>query len=140
MIDDIVCYRRQRGLVINLFISPKQRIGCCYYEFQFCKRKRPVRFGKVNTMGIKCWRDDSLLIFDKLFDEFFCKYSHVLKVARFSSGDTGFYPFGINYYDKCFTDTLLQEIKKDNYVEYEELVSWLEDALNKYNGFYILGL
>lgn len=104
------------------------------------QEKKTVKFGQVKTIGIKCWKDDSLLMPDNLFDKFYCKYSNVLNLAKIPNGTTGFYQLGINYYDKCSTERVLEELKKDNCMEYKDLIHWLEKALNKYTGFYILGL
>lgn len=123
-----------------MFITSNERIGTCYFEFQFCKIKQPVKRNKVRTNVINHWLEDSLLLADDDFDNFFELYGNIFKCALFPNGEKGFYGYGINYYDKNTTIYILNELKKIIEDKYYILVEWLELAIKQYNGFYILGL
>ena len=121
-----------------MFISGKDRKGGSYYEFQFCKIDNPIKANKVISDVVEHWKDDSLLIYDENFDIFYKKYGCIFDCAIFPNGEKGFDYGGINYYDKETTKEIID--KFETVKEYEELLKWLNIALEKYNGFYILGL
>lgn len=122
-----------------MFITEEDRIGTCYLEFQYCKKKNPIKNNKVNVSVIEHWINDSLLISDEDFDGFFGFYSNIFDCALLANGETGFDFFGPNYYDKETTKKIMQELKGiDN--KYSNLLVWLDKAVKEYNGFYILGI
>lgn len=59
-----------------MFITSKERIGTCYLEFQFCKNDKPIKFGKVNVDLIVSWKENSLLISDDDFNDFYKLYGN----------------------------------------------------------------
>ena len=123
-----------------MFIHNDERDGTCYFEFQFCKNKRPVIFNKVRTSIINHWAEDSLVISSNNFDEFYKLYGIIFECALFPNEKKGFYGYGINYYDKNITEKILFELKDKTNGKYLNLINWLEKAVNEYNGFYILGI
>ena len=123
-----------------MFITNKERIGTCYLEFQFCKNDKPIKLGKVDVDIIDNWKEDSLLVSDDDFNEFYKLYGKIFECALFPNGEIGFFPYGINYYDKNATEKILFELRKIVDDKYLNLIFWLENATNKYNGFYILGI
>ena len=123
-----------------MFITNKESMGTCYLEFQFCKNSNPVKSNKVNINIIENWQEDSLLISDKDFNEFYKLYGKIFECAIFPNGKTGFYTYGINYYDKNTTEIILVELRKNINIKYLNLIEWLEIAVKQYNGFYILGI
>lgn len=123
-----------------MFITNKERIGTCYLEFQFCKNDKPIKLGKVDVDIIDNWKEDSLLVSDDDFNEFYKLYGKIFECALFPNGESGFFPYGVNYYDKTTTEEILIELKKIISDKYYKLISWLENAANNYNGFYILGI
>ena len=123
-----------------MFISTKERVGTCYLEFQFCKNEDPIKFNKVDIDNIENWEEDSLIISDEDFNKFYQDYGEIFECALFPNGKKGFFAYGINYYDKAATEQILKKLKNKISMEYLNLISWLENAANKYNGFYILGI
>lgn len=125
---------------MKMFITVKERIGSCYFEFQFCKTNKPIKKGKVNQRSVKYWAEDTLLMGAHDFDKFYECYGNIFCCALFPNGDKGFDYFGINYYDKETTHKILLELKTLIDEKYIELIPWLENAVSQYNGFYILGI
>lgn len=124
----------------RLFITEAERKGSCYYEFQFCKCKNPVKNGKV-TDSYSFWAEDSLLIYADDFEQhFLLKYKNIFNCARFPNGDTGFYNWGVNYYSLDKTIKIRRELEEIFGDAYADLLQWLDIAIKHYNGFYILGL
>lgn len=123
-----------------MFISSKDRKGSCYLEFQFCKIDNPIKDNKVICDVVEHWKEDSLLIYDEDFDMFYEKYGYIFECAIFPNGEKGFDYCGINYYDKETTKEIINKLEKIIDKEYEELIEWLRITVEKYNGFYILGL
>lgn len=122
-----------------MFISANERRGGCYFEFQFCKIKNPVKNGKTNT-DVNNWQADSLLIHDDDFGEFYKLYGIFFDCAIFPNGETGFYPYGINYYTPDATLKIYNKLKECIDEKYADLIEWLNEAVRLYNGFYIMGL
>lgn len=122
-----------------MFITSEKRIGTCYFEFCFCKNENPInlnkRFNKIDN-----WQNDSLLISDEDINEFYRLYGKIFECALFPNGKKGFFAYGINYYDKNTSEKVLYELKQNIDKKYLNLVDWLEIAVEKYNGFYILGI
>ena len=123
-----------------MFITTKERKGTCYLEFQFCKIENPIKANKVDVDNIENWKDDSLLISDEDFDIFYKNYGKIFECALFPNGEKGFFPYGINYYDKTTAEEILIQLKKIISDKYYNLIPWLEKAANNYTGFYILGI
>ena len=123
-----------------MFISGKDRKGGCYFEFQFCKIDNPVKDNKVICDGVEHWEEDSLLIYDEDFDVFYKKYGCIFECALFPNGEKGFFYCGVNYYDIDIAKEIVKKLEKNIEKEYENLIEWLKIAVEKYNGFYILGL
>ena len=46
----------------------------------------------------------------------------------------------MNFEDETIKEEILIELKKIISDKYYKLISWLENAANNYNGFYILGI
>ena len=124
----------------RIFITEAERKGSCYYEFQFCKCKNPVKNGKVAD-SYCFWVEDSLLVYADDFEEhFYPKCKSILDCALFPNGETGFYPYGVNYYSLDKTAKIRRGLEETFGNEYKELIQWLDVAIQQYNGFYILGL
>ena len=123
-----------------MFITTEERKGTCYLEFQYCKIDNPIKEDKVDVDDIENREKDSLLIHDEDFNVFYKLYGKIFECALFPNGEKGFFAYGINYYDKTTAEEILIELKKIISDKYYNLISWLEDAVNKYNGFYILGI
>ena len=113
--------------------------GSCFVELQFCRMPpgTPVR-RLVDVDSIRNWMDDSLYVDDEtaLYREY----------GRFFTG--GVYNnlrrgpvdlYGINYYESAMIDPLMERLRREQPLEYETLLGWLERAKD-YNGFYILGI
>ena len=105
-----------------MFKTNAERTSSGYIEFQFFDKKL---FRK------KYWRDDSLYVdvddYEKNFD-FFVKYFNLN------------FPFIDIHYSKEQTQNILDAIKSSNYQGIENLIKWLEECLEKHNGFDILGV
>lgn len=123
-----------------MFIAVKERKGGCYFEFQFCKNENPLDDGKVVCDKIEHWQNDSLLINDESFDEFYKVYGFIFECAVFPNGENGFDYCGINYYDLEHTKEIINKFSEVMDDRYKELIDWLKIVVEKYNGFYILGL
>lgn len=123
-----------------LFIAEDERIGSCYLEFQFCKSDVPIKNNSVDIDIMEHWQNDSLLISDEDFGDFYKSYSTVFNCALLANGKTGFNWYGPNYYSKAVTEKVFQKLSKELDDEYENLILWLEKAADKDNGFYILGI
>lgn len=122
-----------------MFITEEDRIGTCYLEFQYCKKKKPIKSNKVNVGVIEYWKKDSLLISVEDFDVFDRLFADIFNCALLANGETGFDFFGPNYYDKETAKKIMKELKGiDN--KYNNLLIWLDKAAKEYNGFYILGI
>lgn len=123
-----------------MFVTNKEIIETCYLEFQFCKSDKPIKSGKVDVDIINNWQEDSLFIADDDFDKFYKLYGKIFECALFPNGKSGFFPYGINYYDKNNSEKILLKLKKTIDKKYLNLLEWLEIATKNYNGFYILGV
>ena len=83
-----------------MFITNKERIGTCYFEFQFCKNDKPIKSGKVDVDIIDNWKEDSLLVSDDDFNEFYKLYGKIIECSFFLNEKIGFFHVEINYYVK----------------------------------------
>lgn len=123
-----------------MFILGKDRKGGCYLEFQFCKKEKPLNDGKVACDEIEHWQDDSLLINDEDFDEFYKIYGYIFECAIFPNGEKGFDYCGINYYDLETAKQIIKKCIETMDDTNKKLMDWLKISTEHYNGFYILGL
>ena len=82
-----------------MFITNKERIGTCYLEFQFCKNDKPIKIVKVDIDIIDNWKEDSLLVSDDDFNEFYKLYGKFLNLVEWleiaTKNYNGFYILGI---------------------------------------------
>ena len=74
-----------------MFITNKERIGTCYLEFQFCKNDKPIKLGKVDVDIIDNWKEDSLLVSDDDFNEFYKLYGKIFDVLYFQMEKLDFF-------------------------------------------------
>ena len=95
-----------------MFIKTEERKGTCYLEFQYCKIENPIKADKVDIDNIENWKIDSLLIHDEDFNVFYKSYGKIFECALFPNGEKGFFPYGINYYDKATTEKSRRHLKK----------------------------
>lgn len=120
-----------------MFISYIEKKGTGYFEFQYCKKDCSIQ--KILKKGYDFWTEDSLFVSisneEKLLDNYY-KY---LRETNTPDGTNKFNPYGVNYYTKEQTLSIINEIKKDKPENYERLVLWLENAV-KLNGFFVLGI
>lgn len=123
------------------FVTNDKRTSTAYYEFQFCKLKKPIRnlFGKEHFANLSFWKDDSLCLDRDYFEDLTDFFPIFLKVYSIN-GNTHFYKYGPNYYSKEMTLEIISEIKRLTNNKEIAFVKWLERAVNEYNGFYILGI
>ena len=136
--------RRKCGLShkeVIMFIPCSEREGTAYFEFQFCKKKSFIH--RIFT-AIVGWRDfwakDSLLVEIEVEAIFFKNYGEYLKSPTPKNGFQELDPYGVNYYTKEQTLSILEGIEKAKPKDFEVLVAWLEKAATEYNGFYFIGI
>ncbi|MDE6470638.1 MAG: hypothetical protein K2L19_06415 [Eubacterium sp.] len=123
-----------------MFIEAKKRVGSCYLEFQYCKTDNPIKNNKVNIDIIEHWKYDSLLIKDDEFNDFYKVHSNIFCCALLANGKIGFDFYGPNYYDNVIAEKLLKRLSEVIDDKHNNLILWLEKAVEKCNGFYILGI
>ena len=124
------------------FLFKKGIKGGGYIEFQFCEKKLPLK-KLFKLKNITNWKDSSLFVEiftysdEKLFASY---YDEIFNCAQFPNGDTGIDYFGINYYPPETTKEIYEKINaNENLPDRQILLDWLEMAIEKDNGFYILG-
>jgi hypothetical protein len=71
---------------------------------------------------------------------FFEAYLTYLVPTNAPNGTNEFSPYGVNYYTKAQTASILERIQKDKPKDSEILIPWLAKAVNEYNGFYLMGV
>lgn len=121
-----------------MFIACTEKKGSAYFEFQYCKKDLPLK-KLVKPGGYGFWEKDSILVhIDD--DTFFENYLKYLEPTNAPNGTTEFCYYGINYYTKEQTLSIVKRIKEDKPKEFEIVVAWLEKAITDYNGFYFLGI
>ena len=121
----------------KMFTTDEERAGTAYYEFQYCKKEGSL---KTLEQGNGYWGKDSLLVHIDDENAFFENYGNYLSFPD-SQKDTGEIDyFGVNYYTKEQTLSILERIKENQPRECEVLQAWLEKAATEYNGFYFLGI
>ncbi len=117
-----------------MFIKCVNRVGSAYYEFQYCREDMSP---EEALDAYSFWAEDSLLIHADFDSIFFGEYFKYLQNPYAPDGSSQFYAYGVNYYDREMTKSILSRIKKDKPTAYEALADWLEGAEH---GFYFLGI
>ena len=111
-----------------------------YVELQFCNL--PLGTGLENIVdpgNISNRSRTSLYVLDE--DLFFNEYKDVFDCGIRNNLRCGTVDLcGINYYEPCRFPYLLKKINAQKPLDFLILLSWLEKAEKKHNGFYILGL
>lgn len=126
----------------NMFLDSQTRKrlgGSGYFEFQFCKKHGSVR-KLAQGKPYQAWLEDSLYVYMDYDTILFREYGQYLNEPTTPNGEHAFDYWGINYYTKKQTETILAQIRQDAPFESERLIPWLEQAKDRYNGFYLLGI
>ena len=122
----------------KIFLDNRTRItmgGTGYHELQYCKKNLPIK-KLTNYKNIKHWQSDSLYIEAVTYtDELFYKYYDEI-LGQYFKIDY----FGINYFAKAQAKKILEDISQKELPDKEIFINWLNEAVEKYNGFYILGV
>lgn len=121
-----------------MLITMDKKAGSAYFEFQYCKKNWTIK--KLVNKGYAFWQPDSLLVHIEDDMEFFEHYLKYLEPTNAPNGTQEFCFYGVNYYTKEQTQSILDRIKQDKPKECEILIAWLEKAVSDYNGFYFLGI
>ena len=121
-----------------MFIPCSEKQGSAYYEFQYCKKDWNTK--KILKKGYSFWEKDSLLIHVDNDRDFFENYGDYFKAPKSPDGTQQLDPYGVNYYTKEQTLTIIEQIENDKPPYYETLVAWLKKAITDYNGFFFLGI
>ena len=107
-----------------------------FLEFQLCEKRS---LGKIDLKSIKHWKDNSLYVYSE--NPLFEKYLALLQNALLANGKIGFDENGINFYSHEKTIELYNKIQNDkNLPDKKVLLEWLDAAIKKGCGFYILGI
>ncbi len=125
----------------NWLVSYDRKENNVYFEFQYCKMNKPIKsfFGKDKFKNISFNKEDSLYVDMESFEELTDVFSCFLETYPFNK-NVKFNKCGVNYYSKEMVIKFIQIIKRETNYKDNVLVSWLERAVNEYNGFYILGI
>jgi len=127
---------------VFMFERKNNLFGTDYYEFQYCKKNLPIK-SLLSASNIENWKDDSLYLKDGdmenilLFEE---KYLNFFLETNTPNGSNKYYPFGINYYTQNQTQYILNQLLNSDLPHKKILCDWLKECIEKYNGFYILGI
>lgn len=121
-----------------MFIPCSEKQGTAYFEFQYCKKEWNIK--KILKKGYLFWEKDSLLVHIDNGKNFFESYLKYLEFTNAPNGTTEFCSYGVNYYTKEQTFSILERMKADKPKDFEVLVAWLEKAAVEYNGFFFLGI
>lgn len=113
-----------------MFIDNEERNGTGYFEFQFCKNSFVETFSTR-----KYWKSDSIYIYEDDFEKNADFFHNIFKKLNY---DFDF--FGINYFDKKTSKELLEIINEIKNSDLDKLKSFLKVAIEKYNGFYLIGI
>lgn len=113
-----------------------------FAELQYCDKNIPLN-NLLDYKNITHWKPTSLFIesgthAESLFNNY---YATLFNNSNLSNNKTGFDYFGINYYNPKQTLNIYNKIKKlKNMPDKEVILNWLKTAIEKYNGFYYLGI
>ncbi len=117
----------------------KKRGTSAYYELQFCKSTAPAD-ELAKGKNISHWQEDSLYFHMDDDGCFFKDYGEYFSSPLSPDGSGTLCYFGINYYTCEKTQEMLCKIVEERPDEYEILLPWLQQAVEQYNGFYLLGI
>lgn len=134
--------RMRRMREEKMFIDDVRRKklgGTAYFEFQFCKKTGSVR-ELAKGKPYRPWLEDSLYFYVDYDEIFFREYGEYFSSPTTPNGEHRFDYYGINYYTKEQAEDILKRIKADAPPESPALISWLENAAQEYNGFFLLGI
>ncbi len=118
--------------------AKKRKRSSAYFELQYCKKEGDLK--KLVENGYGYWEKDSLLVHIDHEEGFFNGYRKYLEPTNAPNGTCEFCYYGVNYYTKEQTESILERIKEDKPEGFEVISSWLEKAVNDYNDFYLLGI
>lgn len=121
-----------------MFIPCTDKQGTAYFEFQYCKKDWNIK--KILKNGYSFWEKDSLLVHIDNDKKFFDNYLKYFELTNAPNGKTVFCYYGVNYYTKEQTVSILERINTDKPNEYQVLIKWLEKAISDYNGFFFIGI
>ena len=122
-----------------MFVPYSNKKGSAYYEFQYCKKEWPLK-KLLGPRGYGHWEKDSVFVHIDNDEDFFENYLSYLEPTNAPNGTTEFCFYGVNYYTKEQTLSILERVKRDKPLDFEIIVGWLERATAEYNGFYFLGI
>ena len=117
----------------------KEYGGSMFVELQYCTLPNSTPIEKiVDVDSIENWKNDSLYVHNE--NEFYQEYSKIFTDGVYCNGESGVVDiYGINYYSKEQTNTIIERLESLQPKDYECLIEWLQKA-KEYNGFYILGI
>ena len=121
-----------------MFISCSERKGSAYFAFSYCKKKWNIK--RLLKRGYSFKEQDSLLIHVDNDRGFFENYGGYFMNPNSPNGMQQLDPYGVNYYTKEQTLTIIEQIENDKPPYYETLVAWFKKAITDYNGFFFLGI
>lgn len=121
-----------------MFTLCSEKQGTAYFEFQYCKKDWNIK--RILKKGYSFWEKDSLLIHVDNDRDFFENYGDYFKAPKSPDGTQQLDPYGVNYYTKEQTLTIIEQIENDKPPYYETLATWLKKAITDYNGFFFLGI
>lgn len=115
--------------------------GSYFIEMQYCKFAEGTEIQKlISVDSIEHWKNDSLYIYGDNENEFMELYSDIFTGGIYNNGESGVVDmYGINYYSREYSRSIMEKIKKIKPLDYQLLLNWL-DKSDEYSGFYILGL
>lgn len=118
-----------------MFVTNDERNSSAYIEFQYCKSKKTVRFDTIFRNKRYNFLEDSIFVHIDDFEEKVTNLYPTLKKI-----DKEFDMFGPNYFDKEQTANFLELINQLDDYDYTILKRFLKNAIEKYNGIYIIGV
>lgn len=122
----------------KFFCRNGERHGGDCMEFAFCRRYDKKKLFSLSRIAY--WSDDSLYVDTDLINEFTAEYGKYIEPCISPDGSGKFCFYGLNYYGAARATEILAAIKAEKPREYEAIAGWLEEDIQKYNGFYILGV
>lgn len=128
-----------------MFVKYNEKINENYLEFQHCKIKHPFKktlFGKFklkyNKLNLKNSIYISISNYRKLEETNKIYNVFDIDVYHPNGGVDCFDYYGVNYYTREQANKIYKELS-DKKID-KELLEFLKDNIDKYNGFYILGI
>ncbi len=115
--------------------------GSAFLEIQYCKLPEGKSIKDIVSVdSIKHWDNKSLYVYDNDINEFYNEYAEILQNGVYNNLCEGKLDIcGINYYNICKAQAIIERVESIKPIEYEIFLEWLNDGLSQ-NGFYILGL